>query len=324
MNDFLQSVKADLSDRRLRPLVIVVALALVGAVAYGVLGGGSSSSTRVAVVATPATGSGPSLTTVEATPKDADAETTEGEAEQHHGVAHDPFDALEAPKVVKAVQVATPAASSSAASTSSASTGSSSTSTSSPAPTTEATPPTPAKQHTVYHVAVLFGLQSPPPPAPATSLTPYENLMLLAPLPSDKKPLIVFRGVTSGGKSATFTIVSEAILSGSGTCLPSATQCQAIDLKPGQTEQLQYLGAEGQVTTYELTVASIAASKASSASVKSLLAGSSRAGRKVLSDAGLLAIPYLRASSQPGVLVFAGHSAFAARAHAAQRRDHRG
>jgi hypothetical protein len=319
MNDFLNSVKADLGDRRLRPFVIVVALALAGAVAYGVLGGGSSSSTHVAVVATPSP-AGASITAIEATPKNAVSETTEGEAEQHHGPAHNPFDALAVPKPVKA----TPAASSASASkTSSSTTSSSSTATGEATPTTEPVPTTPAKQHTVYHVAVLFGLASPPPPAPATALTPYEHLKLLTPLPSAKTPLVVFRGVTSGGKSATFTIVSEAILHGPGACLPSATQCQAIDVKPGQTEQLEYLGAEGQVTTYELTVASIAASKASSASVKSLLGGSSKAGRKVLSDAGLLAIPDLRASSQAGVLVFAGHSAFAARAHSAQRHDHR-
>ncbi len=319
MNDFLKSVKADLSDRRLRPVVIVVALALAGAIAYGVLGGGSSSSTHVAVIATPAP-AGASITTSEATPKDAVAETTEGESEQRHGPAHNPFDALEAAKPVKS----TPAASAaSASSTSSSTTSSSSTSTSQATPTSEPVAKTPPKQHTVYHVAVLFGLASPPPPAPAVSLTPYEDLKLLAPLPSAKAPLIVFRGVTSGGKSATFTIVSEAILHGAGACLPNTTQCEAIDLKPGQIEQLEYLGAEGQVKVYELTVVSIVSAKASAASVKSMLAGSSKAGHKLLSDAGLLAIPYLRASSQAGVLVFAGHPAFAARAHTALRHDHR-
>ena len=42
MSDFLNSVKADLLDRRLLPFVALVVLALVAAVAYAVLGGGSS------------------------------------------------------------------------------------------------------------------------------------------------------------------------------------------------------------------------------------------------------------------------------------------
>ena len=42
----------------------------------------------------------------------------------------------------------------------------------------------------------------------------------------------MFRGVTAKGRSATFTVVGEAILTGAGTCLPSPLQCAAVDLKP--------------------------------------------------------------------------------------------
>ena len=66
--------------------------------------------------------------------------------------------------------------------------------------------------------------------------------------------------MTAGGKSATFTLVGEAILRGAGACLPSASQCQAIDLKPGQTEELEYLPPTAAPTvTYELRVVSITA-----------------------------------------------------------------
>ncbi len=174
-------------------------------------------------------------------------------------------------------------------------------------------------------MAVLFGVL----PAGATpqtaQLTPYENLKLLAPLPSAAQPLIVFRGVTVGGKSATFTLVGEAILHGNAACLPSASQCEAIDLQAGQSEQLEYLSATGQPLLYELRIVSIVSSKASSAAVKSLLQGESKAGRELLRHAGLVTVPGLRYSARAGVLVFAGHPAFAGRssigrARAAARR----
>jgi hypothetical protein len=166
---------------------------------------------------------------------------------------------------------------------------------------------------------VLFGQL----PISATSqLTPYENLKLLTPLPSSTQALIVFRGVTAGGKSATFTLIGEAILHGEGTCLPSATQCEAIDLRSGQTEQLEYLSASGQVVSYELKVVSITADKASSAAFKDALHGESKAGRELLSHDRLTAIPYLHYSAAAGVLVFAGHHAFAARAHSAGHGRH--
>jgi hypothetical protein len=160
---------------------------------------------------------------------------------------------------------------------------------------------------------VLFGAL-PVGTTPLTAqLTPFENLKLLTPLPSAKQPLIIFRGVTSGGKSATFTLVSEAILHGPAACLPSTTQCEAIDLRESQSEQLEYLSPAGVTELFELRIVSIVSSKASSAAIKSIYRGESKAGRELLGHAGLESIPDLRYSSQPGVLVFAVHRAFAAR-----------
>jgi hypothetical protein len=161
-------------------------------------------------------------------------------------------------------------------------------------------------------VAVLFGPVTPEASSQASQLTPYENLKLLTPLPSPKQPLIVFRGVTSGGKSATFSLVSEAILHGNGACVPSTSQCQAVELQTGQSEQLQYISEAGQSETYELKVVSIAAAKASSADAKGVLSSESKVGREVLDQDGLTQLPDLRYSTQAGVLVFAGHPAFGA------------
>ena len=172
-------------------------------------------------------------------------------------------------------------------------------------------------------MAIEFGVF----PAGATPetviLTPYENLKLQTALPSAKQPLIVFRGVTSGGKAATFSIVGEAILHGIGTCLPSASQCQALDLKPGQSETLEYLPPGGEVINYELRVVNIAASKASAKASAAKAWGESRAGAEVLRKAGLEALPFLRYSSQRGVLVFPRRGAFSARAHKAHASHRR-
>jgi hypothetical protein len=314
MSAFLSSVKADLADRRLLPLVALVALALVAALAYTVFGGGSSASTPVA--ATPRGTVAPAGVAIsQATPEKAVAEMTGGTSEQHHGSAHDPFTPLAQPKA-KTATASTTKTTGTSPTTGASSSGSSGSGSSSPnsggssptapaKPSAPSKPSAPAKPKTVYHVAVLFG-ELPAGATPQTAqLTPFENLKLLSPLPSAKQPLIVFRGVTLAGKSATFTLVSEAILRGPGACLPSTTQCEAIDLRSGQTEQLEYLSAAGQPVIFELRIVSIVSSEASSAAFKNVLRGESKAGRELLGHAGLDAIPDLHYSSQIGVLVFA-------------------
>jgi hypothetical protein len=328
MSGFLSSLKADLLDRRLLPVVAVVGVALVAALAFIVLGGGSSGSTPPAPVSSgPAAAAGLPITTT--TPQTALAETTGGVSAQHRGVARDPFTPLPQPKAKKASSASAGAASKTTTASSSSGAGASSGSGSAPkssgepAPATTPKPTNPAKPKTVYHAALLFGVIPPGSTPQSVKLTPYENLKLLAPLPSAKQPLVVFRGVTAGGKSATFTLVGEAILHGQGTCLPSATQCEALDVGPGQSEQLEYLPASGPSVTYELRVVNIASTTATSASAKRVLSGESKAGRALLSRAGLVNIPGLHYSSQPGVLVFAKRSASAARAQSAGHRRHR-
>jgi hypothetical protein len=321
MNEFLSSLKADLLDRRLLPLVALVAAGLVAAVAYVALGGGGSSATPTAGLATaPATASS-GVAISQTNPEKAVAETTSGTSTQRGGAVHNPFTPLPEPKAKKASSASSTSTSSS--STKSSSSSSSSSSSGGSSPTTPATPAKPSTPATIYHVAVLFGVLPVGATAQTVQLTPYENLKLLTPLPSVKQPLIVFRGVTAGGKTAIFTLVSEAILHGNATCRPNATQCEAIDLQSGQAEQLEYLSATGQPVTYELRIVSIVSSKASSAAVKSILGHESKVGRELLNHAGLDAVPGLRYSPQRGVLVFAGHPAFGAHAHAAAHGRHR-
>ena len=129
--------------------------------------------------------------------------------------------------------------------------------------------------------------------------------------------MIVFRGVIAGGKSATFTLVGEAILRGSAKCLPSASQCQAIDLKAGQSEELEYVPLGGSAITYLLEVVKITPSTASAAAARRAFGGESKSGLELLRSHGLASLPGLRYSDDKGVLVFAAKHAFAARAHVA-------
>jgi hypothetical protein len=326
MTDFLNSLKADLLDRRLLPIAALVLAGLVAAVAYVALGGGSKAAAPAPAPTIARTSTGIAVTPSPASPAQAVAETTSGSSAQSRGRSHDPFNPLPG-DVVKAAAAASSKSTSSTSSTTTSSKSGSSLKGEAKAetkPSSPSQPSTPSKPTTVYHVSALFGVVPVPVPPTGVQLTPYESLRLLTTLPSAKQPLIVFRGITSGGKSALFTLVGEAILHGSATCLPSATQCQAIELKPGQTEQLEYLPLSGAMVTYELRIVSIKSSRASSATVSRIVRSESNAGRELLRRAGLVAIPGLRYSSAVGVLTFAAHAASGARAHVALERRHSG
>jgi hypothetical protein len=330
MTDFLDSLKADLLDRRLLPILALLGVALVAALGYLVLGGGSTAATPPAVRPIAHAPAGIAVSQTPANPAQAAAETTSGSSAQRHGYAHDPFNALpvaakqaSSTAVVSSSRSGAPATSGTPSTTSTKS-GSGATPKSAPQPAAPTKPSAPHRATTVYKVSVVFGALPVVAPPQGVQLTPFQNLRLLTPLPSAQQPLIVFRGVTLGGKSASFTVVGEVLLHGNARCLPSTSQCQEINLKTGQVEQLEYLAASGQVVTYELRILDIAATKASSAGLRRIQRGVSKPGGAVLLGAGLVAIPELRYSSVPGVLVYLGHPAHSARAHAALQRRHRG
>jgi hypothetical protein len=336
MTDFLNSVKADLLDRRLLPIVALVFVGLAAAIAYVVIGGGASSGSTPAPSASVVAPAPAGLTTSQSssTTSQAVAETTNGTpAEQHQGKARDPFTALPGVKAASSAGAsasgasATPTAGSGAASKSSSpSSGTPSAPSTTPAAKTPSKPLSKPKPHAVYDVSVLFGLLPAGETAATVQLYPYTNLKLQTPLP-EKPVLLIYRGVPAGGKSATFTVYGEVILHGAGSCLPSTSQCEAIDLKPGQTEQVEYLSETGEPQIYELRVVSITPASASAAGVRNALQGEDKAGRKLLREAGLTALPYLRYSTKMGVLVFEGHRGLSPvqyRAHIALQHSRRG
>lgn len=342
MNAFFDSLKSDLFDRRLTPVLALLGAALLAAIVYAAIGGGSSSPAPAAStpVAVPKT-SGIAVTAA-ATTKTSVAETTSGAAEQTIGGAtRNPFKPLPAVKSASTAATSASASGSTASGTTSASgasgessSGSSSEGSSSGGSGSETNSQSggtqqekkASKPSKAYKVSILFGTAPAGTPVLSAGLTSYEDLKRQQPLPSSTQPLIVFRGVVAGGKSATFTLVGEAILRGSAACLPSASQCQAIDLKEGDTEELEYVPLGGTSIAYELHVVKIEAIKAKAAkaakaakiaSVADGSGGESKAGLQILRKYGLMAVPGLRYSSDGSVLVFRGADrAFAARAHA--------
>jgi hypothetical protein len=288
MIEFLQSIRSDLSSRRLLPFVALAAVALIAAVGYAVTGG-SGSSAPAPVASLPSisvTGSAPALpvTVAPTNPNEAVSETPSGIRYQSEGPTRDPFIPLPAPAVA---QAATPSSSSSS-STGSSSSGSSSSgaggsSSKGSGGGQEAPVPAPkktSKPKFPYVVSILFGPASSTPGQPAT-LSPFESIKPGDPFPSKQDPRISFERVTAGGAGAVFKLVSPPILHGTGICLPSTSECQTIDLEPGHSEELEYVEANGQSVVYELKVVSITKGNgASAARVKHRDARAARMRRK--------------------------------------------
>jgi hypothetical protein len=288
MIEFLQSLRSDLSSRRLLPFVALAAVALIAAVAYAVTGGsgGSATSPVASLPSISVTGSAPALpvTVAPANPNEAVSETPGGARFQSDGSTRDPFIPLPSPPATKTAE----SSSSSSSSGSSSSGGSSSRGSSSgsggstgkgsgggqeaPAPAPKKT----SKPKFPYVVSVLFGPASTTPGQPAT-LAPYEDIKPGDLFPSKQNPRISFERVTNNGAGAVFELVAPPILHGTGICLPSTSECQTIDLEPGHSEELEYIEANGQIVVYELKVVSIV--KGNGASAASLKHKDARAAR---------------------------------------------
>jgi hypothetical protein len=337
MSKFVKSLKSDLLDRRLLPFVALVAVALIAAIAYAAFAGSGSTATPTASVTPSTPAAGIAVSAVKSESESGAGEITSGAAKSA-GAPRNPFTPLSEPNAKSASSsTSSPStAASSSSTTGSGSTGSASGGASSgaseaesgsksKAPTNGATTPAPnksaPKSKTVYAVDVLFGAAAPGTLAPNPGLTPYEGLKLQQPLPSAKQPLIVYRGVMEAGKSAAFTLVGEVIPHGKALCLPSATQCQTIVVKPGETEELEYVPLGAAAVNYELYVVAIDATKQSdTALAKGASAQSSSAGAALLRSDGVEQIPGLRFSAAADALVLSSPRAFAARAHGAARQ----
>jgi hypothetical protein len=324
MTDFLNSLKADLLNRQVLPFLALAVVALAGALVYAVTSGGSTAAVpQAAAPAAHAPAAVPPIAVSQApaNTKQAVAEITSGAAQQRGGPTRNPFTPLPAAKTAST-------STKSAASKASGSSTGSGTSTSgaggtTPAAPKETTPAKPKKVYVHYHVTAQLGVVPPSaegaPPQPA-QLKTYTDMALDEPLPGKANPQLIFLGVVlRTGKDVLFGLTGAAILHGSATCLPSPTQCQAIELQVGQSETLEVVEANGTPVTYELKLVTItkSVSTASTARAHTALHAVSKAGRELVRRNGVLAFSKLHFSAERGGLVFAGHPVFAG--HAARR-----
>jgi hypothetical protein len=318
MNAFLNSLRADLLDRRLRAVLMFLTAALIGALAYA-LTGGSGSTTPPALGSPTVSSVGPGIApvAVAANPSQAVAETTSGSSHQRGGSSRDPFTPL--PGSAKPAKAASSAKVTKAAPKPSG-------------PSTGVASPAPAKPvHVVirFHVSAEFGVVPPAPaagvPAPAAQLTPYKDMKLNEALPSKNNAQLVYLGVVlRTGKDAVFQLTGEALIHGSGTCVPSPTHCQAIKLQAGQSETLEAVEANGTPVTYELKLISITRSVTSASAARAHVAArsASKRRRELARRLGLAPAGIARYSPAMGALVLGQRTFAAPAAGAAAPRGH--
>jgi hypothetical protein len=324
LNDFLKSLKADLSDRRVLPFVALSGLALVAALAYVALSGGGSkpqASSEAAVAAVRPAGTGIALTPAVPGPDAAVAETTDGAKLQRQGAARNPFTPLPFPALKAVATTASSGATSSVVKSAASSGGessskggsaskeSTSSGSSSPSTPSQPKPSAPAKPKNVYAVEVAIGPIAPGSIEPSTELKALPVLTKPTPLPSSHTKLLQFVGVTpsSKGYSANFAVLGEVILRGAGRCLPSAAQCLMLQLKEGASEQLEYIEASGSVSALELKVTKITRQQASAAAFARLM-HAQRAAAAADAYGHQLATAGLRFGRAHAVIVFTARS----------------
>lgn len=100
-----------------------------------------------------------------------------------------------------------------------------------------------------YDVSLRFGTE--------TEMKTFKAVPRLTPLPAADNPSFVYLGVLSGGKTAVFMIAVDVTAVGDGTCRPSLTECETLELKAGETMFLDVPGEDGKVIQYQLDVTAI-------------------------------------------------------------------
>lgn len=226
---FLRNLVSDLVDKRLWPVAIVLVGALV-AVPF-LLGGGGSAADTVAT-ATPAQATTTTATTIRVS-EDSNLATI-----APTGTRHNPFRQPTAKKAATTDDAAAATPSTPEATPTSGDTGSTggttTPSTAAPSTTTttpsdSATTPKPDENTEAIRVDLSFG-------EPGSSRQrDRKDIARLSALPSADQPIIIYLGVKGDKKTAAFLISSDATATGDGTCKPSPTNCQTIEMREGDS-----------------------------------------------------------------------------------------
>jgi hypothetical protein len=262
----LQRIRADLTERRLWPIVLLLVVALVAVPVVLRPDAGDPAAAAPSAPATPPAAEAPSPAATMA----AVTAVLEGtETSKTRGTRRDPFAAPTGAKATAKAEVAAtagksaaPASASPPASGSGSSPGSPSTR-SAPAPASAPTPksgqpdsdadadPTARTTYRLRRADIRFD-----------DADVVHDAIRLRAFPSPKRPVALYLGATAGGKAAAFVITTEAEVSGDGTCRPRKRLCTHLLLKPGE-EAMLTVGA----TQHTLRLLRIRTDKTTSARV---------------------------------------------------------
>jgi hypothetical protein len=226
---FLRNLVSDLVDKRLWPVAILLVGALV-AVPFLLGGGGSEADTAATATATQATATTPTTIRVS---EDLDLATIAPTGARHNPFKQPTAEVADTPDDTAATTPSTSEATPTSGDTGSAG-GSTTPSTTAPSPTTT-TPPdpttTPKTDENTKAIRVDLSFGEPG----SSKQRDRKDIARLSALPSADKPIVIYLGVKNDKKTATFLISSDATATGDGTCKPSATNCQTIEMQEGDS-----------------------------------------------------------------------------------------
>lgn len=286
----LRDLFSDLVEKRLWPLALLLVGGLV-AVPFVLAKSAPSGSTTPpppAAVAAPATASAPGEPVVSvaqgATP-----------SAPLHGRAKDPFKqqyVQAQPNTTSTASTTTTSGTTTTPSSSGTSGGSGSTG--------GGTAPQPKPTlYAIVHLTVAFGKAG-------TDLRTFHDVARLSALPSSRNPVAIFLGMRKDLATAVFMLSTDVHAQGDGRCTPSRSDCEAIEMKEGQTELLDVAANDGKVTEYELDLLKVKIDWTTSKSqAQAAYARASHAGlRLVLHRAATSVVASaLRYSPEQGVLL---------------------
>jgi hypothetical protein len=310
MTEMLESIKSDLLSRRMLPLLVGVAVALVGAAAYAL----SASSSGGANPSPVPSVSPPALSTLNVAvasvnPHAALAETPGGKRYQSQGSTRNPFAPLTQPPASKSGTTGPSSTSSGSSSTGSSASGSAGTGGSSTGsnPGASTPPPPPLPKAKPIHV----GLTSTQSYSVALSLTTaaggldtVDSLKRLSVLPNEQQPSLVYLGVLQGGRDALFVVQPGTVVSGPGTCIPGPTDCEILSLAQEQIESLAVSTGAGASSVALFAVNAIAVDGHASVAVSNRVRHEvSAAGRSLLAASTLPALPLFEYQPALGAVV---------------------
>jgi hypothetical protein len=307
---FLTAIIADLREKRLWPVAVVLALALV---AIPVLVSKAAPTTPVAPPADAAAQAGAS-----AAPGTAVPAVSVDNTQTHSlpaGRARDPFAQQQVPSTSSRTPTTrstgtgttTTSGSSTGGATTSGGTGSATTPTTStptsttPTPITPTVTPAPALAGLTatqsYHVA--FAITN-----SAGGLDTIDPLERLSVLPSKRQPLLVELGVLKGGSRVLFAVQPGTVLSGPGTCTPGPIDCEILSLARNQTEALSTQSPTGVIAIAQFDVTAINTVEHSSvAAAGRVRRMASAAGRDLLSTSPLSTLSLFQYEPSLGAVV---------------------